>query len=160
MTAYKDRRSGTNSDGTATFATAGDEHNQARFQRLLSLAQKCKVHSFPKLSPIDLYAVKHERVVAFIEFKARTCTVKKHSTIWLNFRKYTALYWAKMAFGVPAYFYVSFSGGEILFIEIDNVDSKKHRMGGCAEYVKSQFDKEPVIEVPIADMKWMTKKPA
>jgi hypothetical protein len=151
---YYERTSGTNSDGTATFASPCDLAKQAEVAALVESAfgPGLELKEFGRLCPIDYYAVRHGRMSSVLEIKSRTHDAARYPTVFLNVRKWLALQMASIGFGVPAYFVVQFTD-LTKYIEVSLVDASRHRIAGTSHVVKSKSDIEPVIEVPIESMK-------
>ena len=108
--------------------------------------------SLGDLSPIDWVANKFGRVVGYIELKTRHHTSDKYPTVFLNVRKWLALMLTEIGTGTPSLFVVRFTD-KLMKINVSDIDARNMRMGGCKKRVKSENDIEPVIEVPIEDMK-------
>ena len=70
----------------------------------------------------------------------------------MNVRKWLALTMASVGFGVPSFFVVRFTD-RVMFVNVAEVDASNQRVGGTKRLVKSHTDREPVIEVPLNDMK-------
>jgi hypothetical protein len=149
---YYLRASGTASDGSPTFATAGDTANEALAQSRIESAWKCELHRFAELSPIDWYATRHGRVVAFVELKSRSHPVGKFPTVFLNLRKWTSLMLAQVGHGAPALFAVQWTNA-LRWVPVASIDASKMTIGGTMRVVKSRGDIEPVILVPVETMR-------
>lgn len=146
--AYSDRKRGPNN----RFVTDEDEANEERVRLVIEAAWNCELKKFGKLCAIDFYALREGRMKALIETKFRDHESGRFETVFLNVRKWGNLReWAR-AMGVPAFFVVGFTD-VTLYIDIDAVDARQFRMGGTAKIVKSHTDIEPVILVPISDMR-------
>lgn len=149
---YYDRTVSINTDGTPLFAIDYDKSSEDELRKYLGDKWHCHIYPFGRLCPIDFYAIKDGRIVGLLELKTRHHQSGKYSTVFLNFRKWTALIMGKIGMGVPALFVVKFDDS-VKYIEIGNVDATKIRMGGTNGIVKSHTDVEPVIEVDINLMK-------
>ena len=155
---YYERATGTNSDGTPTFATDADSDSEQHVIGVLSREWGCEIAHFGKLCPVDFYVLKHGRLAAIMELKTRSHNAARFATVFLNVRKWLALTMASVALGVPAIYCVRFTN-EIRWVNVLAIDARRVRMGGCMEVVKSRSDVEPVIEVGVAIMKavkWAT----
>lgn len=151
-TAYQDRRH-TIIDGRAAFANDGDRRNEDAVRRAIERAWGVELHRYGgHFAPIDWYAVRDGRPAANVEIKARSHASTKFPTVFLNFRKWHNLITPWIYTGKPSLFVVKFTDG-IRWIDVARVDARALRMGGCSRVVKALSDVEPVIEIPIADMR-------
>lgn len=150
---YYTRQSSTHTDGTETYASGGDTAAQ---ESVAGLIEQCwgphlSVRPFGRLSHIDYYAERHGRLAALLEIKSRSHASTHHETVWLNVRKWFALQMGSVALQVPAYFFAKFTD-EVRYIDVQNVDARRHSIGGTWRVVKSRSDIEPVIEVSVEEM--------
>lgn len=152
---YYDRTETTFVDGTAIFKSAEDEAHELAVAKVIEGAWRCEVHSFGKLAIVDWFFVRDGRMVGLGELKTRFHASTQFETVFLNFRKWVALTMASNGTGVPAVFVVQFSDG-VRWIDTAKVDASRIRIGGCTHVVKSRNDVEPVIEVPVSQMKTLT----
>lgn len=119
---------------------------------LLESVWDCRIERFGGFfNPIDFYAYRHDRMVAFIEFKQRSHVAGKYPTVFLNVRKYLHLVTASHSFFIPSMFVVGFSDC-YRYIDVSKVNATNQRIGGCNRRYKGQSDIEPVIEVPVGSM--------
>lgn len=149
---YYARTTAMNSDGTPLFATRNDAAAEDETARLVEQTWGAELHRFGPLAPIDYYAIRHGRLVGLLELKTRSHASTKFPTVFLNVRKWLALRMASMGMGVPAVFVARFEDGA-RWIDVEDVDASTARMGGCLRVVKAASDVEPVIEVPVAEMR-------
>lgn len=149
---YYARAGATNSDGTPIFATRNDAAAEAETARLVEEAWGARLHKFGPLAPVDFYAIRDGRLVGVLEVKTRSHRSDRFPTVFLNVRKWLALRMASMGLGVPAVFVARFEDG-VRWIDVEQVDASTARMGGCLRVVKAASDVEPVIEVPVAQMR-------
>ncbi len=152
---YYDRESLVYLDGTKIFKSESDEKSEAEVAVLLEGVWSCKMHSFGKLALIDWYAERSGRVIGVVELKTRSHASDKHSTVFLNVRKWLALIMASLGLGVPAVFVARFTD-RVLWIPISEIETGGVKIKGCTKIVKSRNDIEPVFDVPIAQMKDLT----
>ena len=152
MTDYYQRSTTTYLDGTPIFKTVEDERSESYVARELGAKWKCEFRSFGKLSPVDWFAIRDGRMVAVAELKTRGHSYTQYPTVFLNFRKWSALVLMACGSGVPAFFVVRFTNG-IYFVKVAEIDASKILVGGCRQIVKSRNDIEPVIEVPVSQLK-------
>lgn len=155
---YYDRVGAVNSDGTPLFGNAGDEQAEREARALIEGAWRVELRKFAPLSPVDFYAVRDGRVAGVVEFKRRSHSSDAYPTVFLNVRKWLALMMAANGLGVGAAFVVAFTDGT-RWIDLKDVDARRVRMGGCSRVVKSQSDIEPVIEVPVSEMRALGAPP-
>ncbi len=149
---YYDRVAATNTDGTPIFATSVDRQSEKEVAAILEKQWRVSLHKYPEICQIDWYASRDERLVALLELKSRSHALRDFPTVFLNFRKWIALTMGTIGMGVPSFFVARFTDG-IRWIDIANVDARKHRIGGCRTQVKSSTDREIVIEVPLTEMR-------
>lgn len=153
---YYDREGSLNTDGKPMFSNEQDLANEEHTRVLLEKEWKCEVHSFGRWSAIDYYAVRHGNMVAVLELKSRTHEKGKYPTVFLNVRKWLALMLAQSGLGCPAVFVVGFVDG-LYYVMVSEIDASKITIGGTTRRVKSQTDIEPVINVPIKQLKAIRK---
>lgn len=138
--------------GYPMFQTAEDRKAEDEVAAIIEEQWRCKLNRFGLLCPVDWYALRLERMAGLIELKSRSHASTTYKTVYLNVRKWIALNESSRGLGVPAIFVVRFTDG-IRWCSLYNVDATKHKMGGCSKKVKSHTDREPVIEVPIEQLK-------
>ena len=158
MTDYSDRAPSANADGTPLFASDYDQENEERARVVIEAAWKCELHRFGRLCPIDFYALRHGRLVGFVEVKSRTHESGRYDTVFLNVRKWLALIMAEIGCGAPAIFVANFTD-TMKFVRVAEIDARRFKIGGAAQIVKSHSDIEPVIEVPVSAMRAVESQP-
>lgn len=149
---YYSRNEATFIDGSPIFKSLSDEQSESEIAQVLSKQWSCDCHSFGKLAAVDWFFVKHGRLSGVGELKTRSHDSGRHATVFLNVRKWLALSLAANGLGVPAVFVVRFTDC-VKWIDISSVDASAVRIGGCKKIVKSRNDIEPVIEIPVLNMK-------
>lgn len=149
---YYDRQAATHVDGTPMFLSEHDEQSEAHVASLLELAWSCRCRSFGRLSPVDWYFERDERLIGVGELKSRSHGSDTYPTVFLNVRKWLALLLCANGLGVPAIFVVRFDDC-VRWIPVSEIDATGVRISGCRSIVKSRNDIEPVIEVKVSQMK-------
>lgn len=153
MSSYYGRRHTRTENGAVAFAQPEDREAEDQAKATMEELWDCTLHRYSAgFAPLDWYAVRGDRIVAWIELKRRSHTSTKHPTVFLNYRKYRALWETWATTGVPAFYVVAFDDCT-RYINVLDVDAKAIRMGGCREVVKALNDREPVIEIPVERMK-------
>jgi hypothetical protein len=152
---YYDRQIATHVDGTPIFKAREDEQSERTVAEQLESAWRCQCRSFGRLSPVDWFFVQDGRLVGIGELKTRSHASSKYATVFLNVRKWLALSLAAHGLGVPAVFVVRFTD-QIKWISLADIDARLCMIGGCSRTVKSRNDIEPIIEVPIDQMRALT----
>ena len=150
---YASRNTSINSDGTPVFATRKDFENQKQTACIIEkkFGPNLELREFGRLCPIDYYALRDGRTVAFIEIKSRSHHSFKFKTVFLNFRKWISLRMAEVGVGVPSFFFVKFKD-KILYTPVSQIDASRLIVGGTSKIVKSKTDIEPVIEIDVSKM--------
>jgi hypothetical protein len=149
---YYDRKSILHLDGTPIFQTAEDRESEQAVALLLEKHYRCEMHRFGELSAVDWYAVRRGRMVGIAELKTRSHASDKYPTVYLNVRKWLALLLSSIGLGVPALFVVRFTD-QIRRIRVGKINASRVILGGTTEIVKSRSDREPLIEVPVEEMR-------
>jgi hypothetical protein len=149
---YYSRETTTFLDGTPIFKTEDDERSENEVAKIIEKTWLCKLFSFGRLSLIDWYAVRYDRPVGLLELKTRTHDSAKYETVFLNVRKWLALQMASCGMGLPALFVVRFTDG-VRYINLADVDASQFILGGLKRIKKSRNDIEPLIEVPVSEMR-------
>lgn len=144
-----------NTDGTPLFCADSDKRAETLICSTLEQAWECTVHPYPRLSPVDFYLEKHGRVVGILEAKTRRCPSTEYPTVFLNFRKWTALRMAQLGAGVPALFVVHWTGDDVMrWARVDAIPvGVELRVAGAARRISNPCDFEPMIEVQIEGMR-------
>tara|TARA_R110000803_G_scaffold210718_2_gene283407 strand:- start:28969 stop:29412 length:444 start_codon:yes stop_codon:yes gene_type:complete len=109
-----------------------------------------------KWSPIDYYFTDGIPLVCVGEFKRRNNPHRQYKTVFLSVRKYEALERARVAAGVDARYVVGYDDG-IWWVDSFNVDASNPQILGRTDRANAPNDQEPVIEVPVASMTFLTK---
>lgn len=159
MAEYYDRREAVHIDGTRIFATREDTVGERQVADWLARVWRCELRPFGALSPVDWYAIRDGRLIGICELKTRSHPVDKYPTVFLNVRKWLALRLGSVGLGVPALFVVRWPD-DLRSISIDDLEVTRVVMGGAGRprqrirgNVTSTTDREPVIEVPVNDMR-------
>ena len=145
-----------NSDGTLLFVADLDRENEDEAAAALGSAWKCELRKWPKLFPIDFYAVRDGRMVANVELKSRTFDSTKHADVFMAYRKWDVLMRSVTLAGCPGYFVVKFTDC-MKYVNVAHVDPRKMTLGGRAQ-PRCATDIEPMILVPVADMVTVREK--
>lgn len=155
MNDYYDRRGERTADGGLAFSNEVDAQAEAEVGRRLEEAWSCKLHRFGRWAPIDWFAERGGEVVAVVEMKARTHATEAFATVFLNVRKWLTLQLYAIGMGVPAIYVVRFADDEVRYIDVRDVDTRRGRVkvAGLRRKVKGNSDIEPMIEVPLSEMR-------
>jgi hypothetical protein len=149
--AYYNRK-GQTVEGLRVFKSPQDTANESAVMAILERAWRCEIRSYGgTCEPIDWYAIRAERVVAFLELKSRDHTVARYDTVFLNLRKWVILSQIELGTGCPAFYVVKWLD-DLRYVRVSEVDARRMKLGGCSRRVKSATDVEPVIEIPIGQM--------
>lgn len=149
---YYARTAATHLDGSPIFRSDADARSEDEVAALVAKAWGCEVNPFGPLSPVDYYALRAGRLVGVLELKTRSHDSGRHPDIWLNCRKWLALLLASSGLGVPGIFVARFTD-EVRWISVADIDAGRVVLGGCSRIVKARSDREPVIPVPVAEMR-------
>lgn len=149
---YYERSNILHLDGTRVFATKEDREAEREVAALVEKAWNCELHQFGALSPIDWYAVRAGRMVGLLELKSRSHACGTYQTTWLVVRKWLALMLGSIAFGVPAIFVVKFTD-RVMWIPLREINASRIVIGGCTRYVKAVSDINPMIEIPVEQLR-------
>jgi hypothetical protein len=149
---YYGRQGAVHLDGTPIFATEEDRRHEAEVAALIASHWACSIRLFGALSAVDWYAERHGRLIGVLELKSRSHALDRYPTVFLNVRKWLALTLARVGLGVPALFVVRFTD-QLRWVPLSAIDPNQVRIAGCNRLVKSHSDIEPVIEVPVADLR-------
>jgi len=138
-------------NGERIFVSREAERSERETAALLEAAWDCKVHSFARLSALDFYIEKDLDIVAMLELKSRSHPSTQYPTVFLALRKWLALMLAGLGAGVSPLFVVRFTDG-VRWINAGEVDPRALRLAGHRN-PRTRQDVEPLIDVPIADMR-------
>lgn len=149
---YYDRKVVSFIDGSPIFHTKEDEMNEKIVADAIEKSWSCECRSLGRLAAIDWTFIRDERLVGIGELKSKAYESTKFKTAYLNVRKWLALLLASSGLGVPAIFVVKFTD-KIVWLPINEINTKNIEIGGCKQIVKSRNDIEPIIHVPVNSMK-------
>lgn len=137
-------------------ATATDLANELQLQADIQKAWDCKLHHLPHLYHVDFYAERADDIVAWIEVKQRSCTSTQYPTVFMNTgKKYKHL--MALSQTAPAIFVVRWSDGVTKYLDVSDVHPDWLSVGGeNNRWGQGQHDHEPVFEVPIILMKFLS----
>lgn len=155
MTSYYQRTGIIGPDGGLEFTSPEDEAHEREVANQIEAAWSCHLRPFGRLSPLDWYAERHGRLVGVLELKSRSHASTTYPTVYLNVRKWLALQLAAIGLGVPALFVVRFTD-TVKWTRIGMPETSTATIGGCLRLVKSRSDIEPIIEVPVTDLRGLT----
>jgi hypothetical protein len=150
--AYADRTYRTNAEGLRVFSQPEDHAAEEAAARRIEAAWGCRLHRFAQFDSIDWWAERDGKMVALVEIKTRSHGIGKYPTVWLNVRKWLALSLGSTGLGVPAVFVVQFAD-TLRYVNVAQVDASRQRIGGCRQVVKARTDREPVIDVPVEQLR-------
>jgi len=153
---YYERANVVHLDGTRIFNKPADQEAARDVANLIEQAWNCELHPFGALSPIDWYAQRFGRLIGLLEVKARSHAINTYPTVYLNVRKWLALSLGSVGLGVPAIFAVRFTDC-VTWTPVARIDATQTVIAGCARLVKSHNDIEPVIEVPIGNLRTLVR---
>jgi hypothetical protein len=154
---YADRPLTLHTDGTPLHQIATDTDRENEVAAKLGRIWDCELRRFAKLSPVDFYAVRDERMTAVIELKCRSHPAARFDTVFLNVRKWMVLSLASTGLMVPALFVVQFTD-ELRWIQWGEINASRQAIAGCGGKVKSRGDIEPIILVPVDQMSILEEK--
>lgn len=146
-----------NQDGQRVRANAYSDACEEDVKRAIEPKWDCELHWFPRMFAIDFFAERKGRLVGLIEVKGRVYGVGDHPFVWLNVRKWLALNMAQAGLGVRAIFAVRFAD-EIRYLPVNEIDGTRLRIGGQIHNAKYRSDREPLIEVPVKQMRRVTRR--
>lgn len=133
-----------------TLETAGDLDREARIGARISAAWHVTLCKMPGPYPIDWYAERQGRVIAWVELKTATYPSDRYGTAVISLRKLEELL-GHSAWGRAGLFVVAFTDGA-WYIEAREID-KSHAEVLARRHNRRPEDTEPVVKVPLTDMR-------
>lgn len=99
-----------------------------------------------------VYGSKTKTLNALVEIKSRTCKSTRYEDAFFNLRKYNALMSESKKFNVPSFFMLRYTDC-VKMVYVPWVDATRvQQKAGCSRYVKSEYDVEPCILLPVESM--------
>lgn len=147
---YYDRQT-TYLDGIPTWKNQEDEANEQEVARLAEDKWDCHLHSYGRMSPLDWWAERDHQIVGFLELKSHPYESTRYPEAWLNQRKWLAMSLAMMS-GPPAILIVKWTDC-VKWIHLGDIDPTRLKVAGTTRVVKSRNDREPIIHIPMGDLK-------
>lgn len=137
------------------FVSDEDENNEREVAAILERRWRCKLRKFGKLDPIDWWAERDGKVVAFVELKCRNIPSTKYATVFVTLRKWLDLLRAHewTIDGVPALIVVRWTD-RIGYYEITDLPPGRLSVLRRREQRVEQ-DTEPAWELPISAFTWL-----
>ena len=137
------------------FVSDEDEDNEREVAAMLESRWRCKLRKFGKLDPIDWWAERDGKVVAFVELKCRKIPSTKYSTVFVTLRKWLDLLRAHewTIDGVPSLIVVRWTD-RIGYYEITDLPPGRLSVLRRREHRVEQ-DTEPAFELPISAFTWL-----
>lgn len=120
----------------------------------LSFIWSLKMGSFGRFAPLDFWAFRDNKFVSVMELKTHAHGIDKYGTTQLNLRKWG---WMKLYqdLGVKV-IYLKLFLGDLYYIDFANIKTTDAvRIGGCHKAFKSVTDVEPVIDIPVDELKFV-----
>jgi hypothetical protein len=148
---YEERTHTINEQGIRCFASPADRDAEDHAAAILERRWGLQLHRYEPFDQIDWYGSRNGMTVAFIELKTRSHGSESFPTVFMNYRKYLALFMSWQATGKKCLFVVQFTDG-IRAVNVLDIDATQLPLRGCRRIVKSPLDIEPVIEVPVCSM--------
>jgi hypothetical protein len=134
------------------YYTPADEAREQAVADVLARCWHCEIHRLPRFEGIDFYAVRGDRIVAWIELKNRGVASDRFSSVYLSHVKWSQLVDVETRTGRPGMYVVAFTDC-VKAIRATHVDVSNPRMyGNSARQVK-----EPIYFVPIDSMRTVTE---
>jgi hypothetical protein len=128
---------------------AEHEAQQGTVAERLEAAWSCRLVPFSKLSAVDYYVERDDRMRALVEVKCRNQASTEFGTALLSVRKWLALTLAEVALGVPALYVYAFTDC-LLWAPLGAVDVSAHRILGRRDARSDlRSDREPMVVVPV-----------
>lgn len=137
-------------DGTRVLVTPEHSGRENDVCAVLSRAWACELRRFAKLSPIDWYCVRHERVIGLVELKCQNRASTDRPDVFFAFRKWLALNMGCVGSAVGGVFVAAFTDG-VFWIPIQQIDATRLVMGGRRDRGFAN-DWEPIVLVPVSHM--------
>lgn len=134
----------------ALYETAADVARETAMAARIETAFNVTLRKMPGPYPIDWYAERNGRVVAWVELKTSTAPSTEYGTALISLRKLEALL-GHSARNVPGVFVVGFPDG-VWFVDARQIDPRAAVVLSRHVHRKPE-DTEPVVKVPIADMR-------
>lgn len=137
-------------------ATVEDLQNEQAAQDMIEQAWNCKLYHLPHLFHVDWFAERDDNLVAWIEFKRRTCASTDFETVFLNVdRKYKTL--TQLSSVAPAFFVVAWSDNVMRYVNVADVDVSRVIVSGERDrWGDGLHDFEDLIEVPVSEMRLLS----
>ena len=144
-----------NSDGTPVRILNSDRDGEEALAQRLGAAWDCEVRLFPRLSPVDGYAVRDNRIVAVLEFKSRgDLRWNQYDDVWLSWRKWQGLMMAGWGMACEALYVVEF-GDRVGWVPVWEVPRGAVMGGRGVPRRGAAADREPMLKVPGGMFKWV-----
>lgn len=138
------------SDGSLVFIERHDEVSEKEMRDLLAATWKCSIVTLPKLSPLDCYVCRDERIMAWVELRRRYMDFGTYPTVFINVDKYEHLMSWELGTGILAFFVVHFDDA-LCWIKAEDIDQTRRSI--CHRRDKNEGRDEEVIEIPLEEMK-------
>ena len=141
-------------NGRVSAASKRDIALEKAVMSTLSFIWSLKMGSFGRFAPLDFWAFKDGKFVSVMELKTHAHSIDKYPTTQLNLRKWG---WMKLYqdLGVKV-LYLKMFLGDLYYIDFNAIKpTDAVRIGGCRKAFKSVTDVEPVIDIPVDEMKYV-----
>jgi hypothetical protein len=142
------------------YQTGRDGRREAEVARILEEHWNCKITSFGDKNAIDMYGTRDGELVSLLEIKGREYTMaateKWGSTLYLSYRKWTALLLGGLGMGVRTFYVWALQDG-IGYVRIGPVAQWEITLGGRTDR-GAKNDIEPLVNVPLDDIKWLPER--
>lgn len=138
---------------SGVFVTDADERNEYEVAKILEKKWKCNIRKFGKLDPIDWWAERDNKVVAFIELKCRNIPSTKYDTVFVTLRKWLDLLRARewSTDGVPSLIVLKWTD-KIGYLDVTQIPPGTMSVLRRREH-RAEQDVEPAWEIPVKDFK-------
>jgi hypothetical protein len=129
-----------------------DTKNENDVARTIEKAWGCSVDRSGYFDAWDFYGYKDRRLVFIAELKVRTNASSTYPTVFLSVHKWSRLVAAAAGLGVQGLFIVKFSD-KLMYARVRDIDARNHTIAGRTDRPGVANDQEPIIEVPVNEMK-------
>lgn len=145
----------------ADMRTARDTANQEQVARILERQWGCFMHlaqgRYARVNYVASHDHAWEQPFALVEVKCRNIHSTSFETTMLAYQKFKAMRFLHQKYNLSVRFVVAFTDC-LYWIDIDDVDGRDPEIGGREPRPGAVNDQEPVIYIPIENMRRVPRR--
>lgn len=139
-------------DKNGTWENEIDLKHENELKELVEKKWFCSLIKQAPKDPMDFFAIRDEKTIAWVEMRSRNCLSTSYSEIFLGKEKFKKLRDACRCLEIPAIFVIRFND-HVCFIDLTKVERPNETYANRGDIkVKRVTDNEKAVLLPVKNM--------